>query len=172
MYTIVQPDKTTTYMKDVANSDKKITIFLAGTIEMGKGKKWHAEVASQIYHVLSAKIKDNKQMPQLEFYNPRRTKNFTSEMEAPQIKWEQERLMNVDYIFMYLQPDTKSPISLLEFGEFISSGRLYVSCDPSFYRYRNLEITSEFNKMRDHLLSNTDDCINTIADAIFNKITK
>lgn len=169
MYTIVQPDKTTKYMEQVANNNK-VTIFLAGTIEMGAGIKWHRQVAEQIYHVLSAKIKDNTKMPELEFYNPRRTKDFTPEMEIPQIKWEQERLARADYIFMYIQPNSKSPISLLEFGEFIKSGKLYVYCEPTFYRYHNLALTAAFNNQADHILDTTTSAINKLCDAIANKV--
>lgn len=172
MYTIVQPDKTTQYMKQVANSSNKVTIFLAGTIEMGAGIKWHRQVAEQIYHVLSAKIKDNAKMPELEFYNPRRTKDFTPEMETPQIKWEQEHLASADYIFMYIQPDSKSPISLLEFGEFIKSGKLYVYCEPTFYRYSNLALTAAFNQQADHVLNTTTSAINKLCDAIASKVSE
>lgn len=170
MYTIVQPDKTTKYMEQVDNSKNKVTIFLAGTIEMGAGIKWHRDAAKQIYHVLSAKIKDNTKMPQLEFYNPRRTKDFTPEMEVPQINWEQEHLANADYIFMYIQPDSKSPISLLEFGEFIKTGKLYLYCEPTFYRYRNLELTAAFNKQADHVLNTTASAINKLCDTIVSKV--
>lgn len=170
MYTIVQPDKTTKYMAQVGNSKKKVTIFLAGTIEMGAGIKWHRQVAEQIYHVLSAKIKDNTKMPELEFYNPRRTKDFTPEIEVSQIKWEQEHLAKADYIFMYIQPDSKSPISLLEFGEFIKTGKLYLYCEPSFYRYRNLELTAAFNQQADHVLNTTASAINKLCDAIASKV--
>lgn len=165
MYTIIQPDKTTVHEEDTGGNKATTTIFLAGTIEMGAGVRWHADAARRIHQTLLDKTNDST-MPVLEFHNPRRDEGFTPEMAEPQIRWEQERLIGSDYIFMYLQPDTKSPISLLEFGQFIGTGKLYLSCSPDFYRYSNLIITAEYSHARDHVLDNIDDCIDTMTDAI------
>lgn len=165
MYTIIQPDKATVHEEDTGGNRSTTTIFLAGTIEMGAGVRWQAEAARRIHQTLLAKTND-RTMPALEFYNPRRDADFTPEMAEPQIRWEQERLIDSDYIFMYLQPDTKSPISLLEFGQFIGTGKLYLSCSHDFYRYSNLIITAEYSHARDHVLNNIDDCIEAMTDAI------
>lgn len=136
MYFIEQPDKATVYQPDASLVDVRfIKIFLAGSIEMGKAEKWHDSVAEAI---ASKDLGYN-----YVFHNPRRDEDFTPKMEISQIVWEQDRMEYANYIFMYLDPTTKSPISLLEFGEFISSGKLYVAVDPSFYRYNNLVLTAE-----------------------------
>lgn len=119
---------------DLAPNPDEITIFLAGSIEMGKAKPWHDAVASQIARRTNQPIA---------FYNPRRVEDFTPDMEDEQILWEQERLESCDYIFMHIQGDTKSPISLLEFGEFIRTGKLFIDVPKDFYRYKNILLTAE-----------------------------
>ena len=44
---------------------------------------------------------------------------------------------------MYFAPQTKSPISLLEFGLYAKSKKLYVCCPNVFYRKENIDIVCE-----------------------------
>ena len=163
MYKIIQPDKETNYDEKISPAENVITIFLAGSIEMGKAAKWQEKIAQKIYDSL-VKQKGDLEMPTLVFYNPRREQDFTPEMEKEQIDWEQFRLLQADYIFMYIQPDTKSPISLLEFGEFIDTGKLYACCTPEFYRYQNLAITAKYH---DQVIYHTiEDAIKDLIDDI------
>ena len=166
MYSIIQPGKTMREAEGEHCGGSAVTVFLAGTIEMGRGIPWHADAAARIYGSLKAKTGGLRRMPALTFFNPRRDGGFTPGMEERQIRWEQKRLREADYLFMYLQPDTKSPISLLEFGQFISSGRLYVACAPGFYRWRNLKITAEFDRMSDHVADSVDECVERLTDAM------
>lgn len=118
-----------------------VSIFLAGSIEMGKAMDWQRDTAQKIH--------DAWQYDEdIHFYNPRRHGKFTPDMELTQIRWEQERLQRANYIFMVLDPDTKSPISLLEFGEFIASGKMFVVCPETFYRYHNLVVTANMHGQR------------------------
>ena len=133
---------------------------------MWAGVRWHAKAAERIYRTLQGKAGGALMMPELAFYNPRRDDGFAPGMEERQIRWEQERLREADYVFMYLQADTKSPVSLLEFGQFIASGRLYVACDPSFYRWRNLKITAGFDQAADQVVDSMDECIEKVTDAM------
>ena len=48
-----------------------------------------------------------------------------------------------DIIFMYIAGTSKSPITLLELGEFLTSGKLIVVCEEDFYRYGNVRIMCE-----------------------------
>lgn len=166
MYSIIQPDRTIIKSEGERNNGYTVTVFLAGTIEMGAGVRWHAEAAERIYRTLQGKAGGALMMPELAFYNPRRDDGFAPGMEDRQIRWEQERLREADYVFMYLQADTKSPVSLLEFGQFIASGRLYVACDPSFYRWRNLKVTAGFDHAADHVVDSVDECIEKVTDAM------
>lgn len=142
---------------DLVPNPDETSIFLAGSIEMGKANPWHNTVASQIARRTNQPIA---------FYNPRRTEDFTPDMEQEQIKWEQERLTSCDYIFMHIQGDTKSPISLLEFGEFIGTGKLFIDVPKDFYRYNNILLTAEQAGFPNHVSNDLDTNIAKITDQI------
>ena len=50
------------------------------------------------------------------------------------MSWELDMLDAADIVVMYLAPDTKSPISLLELGLYARSGKLKVCCPDGFWR--------------------------------------
>lgn len=109
------------------------TVFLAGTIDMGSGEDWQADMLDYFSALPGRYV----------LYNPRQ-ENWDAtrpgEMDY-QVNWELEHLEKADYIIMNILPDSKSPITLLELGLFARSGKLFVSCPPEFYRYDNVRIT-------------------------------
>lgn len=123
----------------VKNSKKGFTkIFLAGTIEMGNSEDWQTKVTESLsdraYTIL----------------NPRRDEwdsSWEQKIENPQfyqqVNWELDALNKSDIIILYLLPDSKSPISLLELGLYASSGKLLVCCPEGFWRKGNVEIVCE-----------------------------
>ena len=123
----------------VKNSKKGFTkVFLAGTIEMGKSEDWQTKV--------SAILSDRPYT----ILNPRRDEwdsSWVQRIENPQfyqqVNWELDALNKADIIILYLLPDTKSPISLLELGLYASSGKLLVCCPEGFCRKGNVEIVCE-----------------------------
>ena len=50
-------------------------------------------------------------------------------------------LEKADLIIMNILASSKSPITLLEMGLFMRSGKLRVICEPGFYRYDNVRLT-------------------------------
>lgn len=128
------------------------TVFLAGSIEMGKADDWQSKVAKR----LEADGID------VDLFNPRRDdwdsswkqtiddKNFYG-----QVKWEFDHLTSCDIIFLYFDPETKAPISLLELGLFAGKKDVIVVCPDGFYRKGNVEFVCKqfsidlFNKLDD-----------------------
>lgn len=111
-------------------------IFLAGTIDMGNSKDWQQEV----YESFSGRA--GKYL----FFNPRQddwNASRKGEMDY-QVNWELAHLEKADKILMYITGDSKSPISLLEMGLHMRSGKLVVACEPEYYRYDNVRITCGF----------------------------
>ena len=103
---------------------------------MGTAEDWQKDVISNFRH------KDF-----VTFYNPRRVNwdvNLTQEESTPefneQVNWEIHYLEKCDIIFMYLDPRTKSPISLLELGMFANSGKMIVVCPDGFWRKGNVQV--------------------------------
>lgn len=112
------------------------SIFLAGSIEMGKAEDWQAMIPELF-----------KDREDLTFFNPRRD-DWDSSWEQKesnpefnkQVNWELDHLEKADIIFMYFSPETKSPISLLELGLYANSGKMIVCCPDDFYRKGNVDI--------------------------------
>ena len=114
--------------------DKRPTVFLAGTIDMGNSENWQKKTIQTLDETLINCI----------VYNPRRDTcpSGNTEFER-QVNWEQDMLEDSDIIFMYIAGTSKSPITLLELGEFLTSGKLIVVCEEDFYRYGNVRIMCE-----------------------------
>ena len=110
-------------------------VFLGGAIDMGSAVNWQAHVIE----VLS-------DQPNLVLLNPRR-KEFTSETLDEQIKWELKALEMSDIVLIWFPVLSKAPISFLEAGMYIKSGRLILGVEEGFYRQRNLELSCEYNNV-------------------------
>lgn len=133
---VVTPNNTTDITCDspVAKIEKFCSIFLAGTIDDGKSRNWQKEVIEGL---------SKYDLPNVTIYNPRRddwNPNNTQEDTIAQIEWEQEKLKKATYIFMLLEDKSKSPVSLLELGEFKDSKKIMVFCSPKFYRWTNVSM--------------------------------
>ena len=117
------------------------TVFLAGSIEMGVAEDWQTKVANRF------------EKHQVTLYNPRRDEwdsSWKQEQKESnfneQVNWEMNNLEDCDIIFMYFDPGTKSPISLLELGLHADSGKMIVVCPDGFWRKGNVEIVcTRFN---------------------------
>ena len=142
------------YPPNISTSDgtekNKVDIFLAGSIEQGKAENWQDRLIKDIE---SLQLPDNLQQnhswrSSLSIYNPRRPdwdpnlpQDAINAKLKEQINWELDHLEKADIICLYLDPNTTSPISLLELGIHIRSGKLVVCCPPGFYRKANVDLT-------------------------------
>lgn len=119
-----------------ASDGSCLKIFLAGTIDMGQGRDWQQEVYERFSEMDGRYI----------LFNPRQTEWDASrpgEMDY-QVCWELEHLEKADIVIMYIIGSSRSPISLLEMGLHARGGKLYVACEPGYYRYDNVRITCDF----------------------------
>ena len=112
------------------------SIFLAGSIEMGKAIDWQTRLTKKLlakYH-------------NLVILNPRRS-DWDSSWEQKvenrqffnQVDWEHNGLEIADFVIIYFQPETQSPISLLEFGMFKNKRNVFVCCPEGFWRKGNVD---------------------------------
>lgn len=113
----------------------KKSVFLAGSIEMGVAEDWQSIIGKWFLSM------------GWNVFNPRRTdwdSSWIQSYENPQfnqqVSWELNALDKSDVILMYLDPNTKSPISLLELGLHATSKKLYVVCPDGFWRKGNVEM--------------------------------
>jgi hypothetical protein len=116
------------------NHKRKKIIFLAGSIEMGLAEDWQ-KVVEDYFKVFDDYTLLN---PRRDDWNPDWKQEFENPHFYQQVNWELNGLEKADHIIMYLVPNTKSPISLLELGLFATSNKLLVCCPEGFWRRGNV----------------------------------
>lgn len=114
-------------------------IFLAGSIEMGKAEKWQDKLATDL------------QDKRVILFNPRRDDWDSSWVQDPtegtqfhqQVSWELEHINRSDLVVFYFDPETQSPITLMELGYCIGMDKPMVICCPDgYFRKGNVVITA------------------------------
>lgn len=117
-----------------------IKIFLAGSIEMNTAENWQKRLLD-----LCSEL-------DVIFLNPRRDdwdNTITQDSSDPrfreQVEWELDGLNHSDIILFYFDPNTKSPVTLLELGKFVDSDEhiVLVCCPDGFWRKGNVDIVCE-----------------------------
>ncbi|WP_299245430.1 nucleoside 2-deoxyribosyltransferase domain-containing protein [uncultured Aquimarina sp.] len=118
--------------------DKNLSVFLAGSIEVGVAERWQDKVIKELSE------------ESLTLLNPRRASWDTSWKQTidnpvfkEQVNWELEALEKSDMIIMYFDKNTKSPITLLELGLFARTRKLIVCCPDGFWRKGNVDVVCE-----------------------------
>lgn len=117
-------------------------VFLAGSIDMGAAVHWQSYASSRL-------LDDRRSLIVL---NPRRAdwdsswaQRADNEKFASQVNWELKGLEMADVVLCHFDPDTKSPVTMLELGlcaQRHATGRqqLVVSCPKRFWRRGNVEL--------------------------------
>jgi hypothetical protein len=114
------------------------TIFLAGSIEMGKAVDWQTKLAQQLSPFSDVTLFN----PRREVWDPSWVQSINNPKFLEQVEWELDHIESSDLVVFYFDPATKSPISLLELGIVCASRKdAIVCCPPSFYRKGNVDIT-------------------------------
>jgi hypothetical protein len=154
--------KVVTPPTQVTPSTDLVDIFLAGSIEMGAAVNWQTDLGT----ILSA-------IPEVGIvYNPRRD-DFDASQEqkisnayfSGQVNWEADGFENSPVVFFYFDPNTQSPITLLELGNLLGRNKvitdsfplmkpfqqsLVVYCPNGFWRQGNVEIMCYRNGIQIH----------------------
>lgn len=137
--------------------DPKVTVlFLAGSIEMGTAEEWQKRAIEYLADV-----------QHLVILNPRRRdwdSSWEQSIDNPQfrqqVEWELEGLESASGVFFYLDPTTKSPITLLEIGLCVGGPRLWIVCPHGFWRRGNIEVLC--HKYNLHLYDTLDDGLSAV----------
>jgi len=119
--------------------DDRLSIFLGGSIEMGKAEDWQSRLANDL----------SEYSDKIMLINPRRDDWDSSWVQDPtkgtkfheQVDWELKgQLRHSDICVYYFSPETKSPITLMELGMMgtIDPYNVIVCCPKEFYRYGNV----------------------------------
>ena len=111
------------------------TLFLAGSIEMGKASDWQAAFAGAFEGIPITFL--NPRRPQ---WDPTWVQSIENPVFAEQVNWELDSIEAADIAVFYFEPSTMSPITLAELGLTLASGKCLVCCPQGFWRRGNVEI--------------------------------
>jgi len=114
-----------------------ITVFLGGSIEMNSAEEWQKHIIRECADT------------DITFLNPRRD-NWNNSVPqvadnpefAEQVNWELDALNYADLVVFYFDPNTKSPITLMELGLMAKTAQklVIVCCPDGYWRKGNVEI--------------------------------
>jgi hypothetical protein len=115
--------------------DARPSLFLAGSIEMGRADPWQARVEAALSDL------------DIVILNPRRDEwddSWVQSIDNPQfreqVEWELAAQERASLVAMYFAPDTRAPITLLELGLSARGGKLVVCCPDGYWRKGNVEV--------------------------------
>jgi len=124
-----------TIIKSPSPLQDGFSVFLAGSIEMGSAGKWQTFMEERLSQT------------DIIIFNPRRdhwdsawVQSKANPQFCEQVEWELNAMEKANIIAMYFEPETKSPVSLLELGLFARGGKMIVCCPDGFWRKGNVDI--------------------------------
>jgi hypothetical protein len=122
-----------------------ITVFLAGSIEMGTAVNWQKQVEDALAEKDVVILN-----PRRDDWDPTWEQKASNPKFNEQVTWELAAQEQATVIAMYFDPNTKSPITLLELGLFgpISQeggddGNFVVCCPEGYWRKGNVDMVCE-----------------------------
>lgn len=122
--------------------DGKVTVFLAGSIEMGVAVEWQTKLINELKDldciILNPRRKEWDATWEQSIDNP----NFNE-----QVTWELDGIDMSDLVVFYFDPATKSPVTMLELGLMAKEGNAIIYCPEGFFRKGNIDITASRNKI-------------------------
>lgn len=114
-------------------------VFLAGSIEQGIAGNWQAEVESSLLDLNGIILN-----PRRDAWDSSWVQDISNPQFHEQVSWELEGLEVASTILVYFDPNTKSPITLLELGLITRfPGKVIVCCPDGFWRKGNVDIVCE-----------------------------
>lgn len=118
-------------------------IFLAGSAATTSSIPWRSTLVHNLSHHFTK--------PQsITILNPYRSDWDSTWTESPdfapfaeQVSWELHAQERADIIAFYFDPDTQAPISLLELGLVLKSGKCVVCCPERYWKWGNVALVCE-----------------------------
>ena len=139
--------------------ENDFSIFLGGSIEMGKAEDWQTRLTNLLASYNNVVI-----------LNPRRDDWDSSWVQDPtpgtkfyeQVDWELCSQDAASLLVYYFDPETKSPITLLELGSYgsVDPRNVIVCCPDGFWRKGNVVMFCNHNFVK--MVENFDDLVKEI----------
>lgn len=115
-------------------------VFFAGSIEMGKAEDWQTKLKNLLvdtdYVILN---------PRRDDWDSSWVQSIENAQFKEQVTWELDHIELADVVLFYFDPNTKSPITLMELG-YVLGGLaacdkcVLVCCPEGFWRKGNVDI--------------------------------
>jgi hypothetical protein len=121
---------------NIINNSPAPFIFLAGSIEMNTAEDWQKDIEKFLEPYEGTLLN-----PRRDHWDSSWKQSVENKHFVEQVEWELYGLEVSDLIVLYFDPNTKSPITLLELGLYAKSGKLMVCCPEGYWRRGNVEIT-------------------------------
>jgi hypothetical protein len=116
-----------------ASNYESYSIFLAGSIEMGKAEDWQT--------LFTEYLKSVSVERDVDIYNHRRD-DWDASWE--QVTWELDEIGRADLVVFNFVADTVSPITLLELGLCADNNKnIVVHCPKDYFRYGNVAVVCD-----------------------------
>ncbi|KAF2630872.1 hypothetical protein BU25DRAFT_408145 [Macroventuria anomochaeta] len=117
---------------------REYSVFLAGSIEMGKAVQWQKHMAT---FLSTLPITVNN--PRRGHWDPTATQEAKNEAFKHQVEWELSALEKADVICFFFDATTISPVTMMELGLWAKSKKVVVCCDKRFWRAGNIHIVCD-----------------------------
>ena len=153
----------------IRNNSKEVTLFLAGNIYQYDVHDcrmvwWRKDAVNLLVKKVAALCQ--QVAPILRFFDPVVTTPLSIGTKIRQVAWEQAHLAQADYILMNLTDLAHGENSLLEFGEYVKTGKLFVSCNPEFAHYIIVKQTAVFYGKEQQVVDTLDEVTDLLAQRI------
>ncbi len=111
------------------------SVFLAGSIEMGRAEDWQTMVEQALADLPIAILN-----PRRDAWDASWEQSISNPLFREQVEWELTGLEQTSVVAMYFAPTTQAPITLLELGLVSRSDKLVVCCPAGYWRRGNVEV--------------------------------
>lgn len=127
--------------------ENELSVFLAGSIEHNRASEWQKRLIRALDEKVNPEIESH-----LVVFNPRRPDwderwNSNSHPKfVEQVNWELDHIERSDLVIFVFDPDTKSPVTLMELGLVLGDPdgpTCIVYCPDGYWRKGNVDILVE-----------------------------
>ena len=116
------------------------TVFLAGSIEMGVAENWQVKAEKLLYNSGFTVLN-----PRRDDWDSSWEQSIKNEQFFEQVSWELQGIEGAEWVIVYFDGNTKSPITLMELGILSQSKpeNTIVICPKEFYRKGNVDVVCD-----------------------------
>lgn len=123
------------------------SVFLAGSIEMGVAENWQMKAEALLSQTGFLVLN-----PRRDDWDSSWEQKIDNEKFFEQVNWELQGIEQAEWVIVYFDKETKSPITLLELGicSQLKPEKTIVICPEGFYRKGNVDIICDRYRIKQY----------------------